>query len=138
MPGTPVSQFHRRWAVLFALAVVLVLPAADDPPAEIATVPSDPVFTAHLLDGSAISGQIRELGGKDELVLLSTDAKKRSSPGPKLTRDGESFSLANEHSARFSPATVSSVHRHHGHGNGACSAHPVSDMTIRSRARRWS
>jgi hypothetical protein len=61
-----------------AASTLLPGPAPDDGAAS--TVPSDPVFTALLVDGSTASGQIRQLGLKEGLVLVKPDNPERTIP----------------------------------------------------------
>lgn len=80
-----------------ALFALVVLTAADDPPVVVATVPSDPVFIVQKLDGSTVSGQIRDLGPKDELVITKPRGGEERIPLHKvlkLTRDGETVSYS--------------------------------------------
>lgn len=54
-------------------------------------IPSDPVFQALLTNGSTVSGQIRRLGEKDGVTLVSETAEERTIPLTslvKLTREG--------------------------------------------------
>lgn len=79
-------------SVLSALFALLFLTAADDPPVVVATVPSDPIFVVQKLDGSTVSGQIRQIGPKDELVITKTQGTPETIPVRKvlkLTREGE-------------------------------------------------
>jgi hypothetical protein len=60
--------------------------AADD-----AEVPSDPVFTVHRVDGTTVSGQLRQLGPDDRLTVAPAEGPPRTLPLAgvvKLTRDG--------------------------------------------------
>ncbi|MDR3634401.1 MAG: NPCBM/NEW2 domain-containing protein [Isosphaeraceae bacterium] len=64
---------------------------AADPVADGAAVPSDPVFTVHLIEGKTLSGQLRQLGPSDRLTLVSAQGPDRVVPLDqvvKVTRDG--------------------------------------------------
>jgi hypothetical protein len=64
---------------------------ADGPPTAGAFVPSDPVFSALLTDGTLVSGQVRRLGEKDGVTLVTENGEERSIPIDrlvKLTREG--------------------------------------------------
>jgi hypothetical protein len=53
-------------------------------------VPSDPVFTAHLLDGTTQTGRIRQIGPHGEIALVPVEGKEQVLPLGrllKLTRD---------------------------------------------------
>ena len=80
-------------ALSLGLAPVLAL-AGDDPPrATGVAVPSDPVFTALLTDGTTVAGQIRRLGEKEGLTLATDQGEDRPVPFDrlvKLTREGAS------------------------------------------------
>jgi hypothetical protein len=76
----------------FLLGLLLLLPPAqaDDTPASGATVPSDPIFQALLIDGTTASGRIRQLGPEGNLTLV--DGAERVIPLDKLvklTREGD-------------------------------------------------
>ena len=80
------------------LAFALAPARAEDPPAG-ATVPSDPIFTALLTDGTTASGLVRRVGDKDGVTLVSVDGVERPIPLDrlvKLTRDGASPPSPNE------------------------------------------
>jgi hypothetical protein len=83
----------------FALAIGLTSTLAGAPALGGDPVPSDPVFTATLTDGSTVSGQVRRLGEKDGVTLASESGDERSVPLDrlvKLTRDGASPPTAAE------------------------------------------
>lgn len=92
MPGT--RQFALAFALTLALGQPPALVAGDDPPRSpgVAT-PSDPVFTATLIDGSTTSGQIRKLGELEGVTLVSEQGQERKIAADrlvKLTREGAS------------------------------------------------
>jgi NPCBM/NEW2 domain len=94
MPGT------RTLPLALALAALTLAPGlAPDDDRAAGTVPSDPVFTALLIDGSTASGQIRQLGLKEGLVLVKAENPDRTIPIEKLvklTREGASPPLTSE------------------------------------------
>jgi NPCBM/NEW2 domain len=78
---------------LTALAVVPGFTRGDGPSPPGGMIPSDPVFTALLTDGSTVSGQIRRLGEKDGVTLVNDQGDERPIPLDrlvKLTREGAS------------------------------------------------
>jgi hypothetical protein len=84
----------RRLRASLALALAWSIPGlstvAADQPAPRATVPSDPVFSAVLIDGTIESGRIRQVG-PDAGVVLENDDKTQTIPWRrlfKLTREG--------------------------------------------------
>ena len=81
-------------AIGLALAALAFAPArARGPSAIEAPVPSDPVFTALLTDGTTISGQVRKLGEKDGVRLVTDLGVEQPIPMDrlvKLTREGAS------------------------------------------------
>jgi hypothetical protein len=83
-----------------ALAALTLAPGlAPDDDRAASTVPSDPVFTALLIDGSTASGQVRQLNLKDGLVLVKAESPDRTIPIEKLvklTREGASPPLTSE------------------------------------------
>jgi len=89
----------RTLSVALALAASTLLPGPAPDDGAASPVPSDPVFTALLIDGSTASGQIRQLGLKEGLVLVNADSPDRTIPIAslvKLTREGASPPLTNE------------------------------------------
>jgi hypothetical protein len=59
----------RNAAAFFFCLLVLDLRAAElVPPGS--PVPSDPIFTAHLLDGTTQSGRIHQIGPHGEIALV--------------------------------------------------------------------
>jgi hypothetical protein len=65
------------------------LPAADPVPPG-SPVPSDPIFTAHLVDGTTRSGRIHQIGPRGELALVPEQGQEVVFPLTqllKLTRD---------------------------------------------------
>lgn len=55
------------------------------------TVPSDPVFTALLIDGTTVSGRIRQLGPRNEVTLVPQEGAEKTIEFArlvKLTREG--------------------------------------------------
>lgn len=93
-PRAAPSMFRNRHLPLafgLAVAALVVGPASggDDPPGT--PVPSDPVFTALLTDGTTASGQIRRLGADSGVSLVSGAGAERAIPADnlvKLTREG--------------------------------------------------
>ena len=85
-----------RWlAIGLALSTLAVAPglARLDGPTTGGSVPSDPTFNALLTDGTALSGQIRRVGEKDGVTLVTEKGVEHSIPIDrlvKLTRDGAS------------------------------------------------
>ncbi len=83
-----------RWPLLIA-CLVAVIPAsalAQDPRPPGSPLPSDPVFKATRLDGTTVSGRIRQLG-PDGQAVLTEGSKETTIPIAqlfKLTREGES------------------------------------------------
>ena len=78
---------------LMALAVVPAFAQGEAPPSAGASVPSDPAFTALLTDGTTVTGQVRKLGEKDGVTLVSEQGEERLVPPEKLvklTREGGS------------------------------------------------
>jgi hypothetical protein len=86
----------RHFAFGLALAALAVVPdpSRGDGPSPTSTggnVPSDPVFTALLTDGSTVSGQVRRLGEKEGVTLVSEQGDERPVPLDrlvKLSREG--------------------------------------------------
>jgi hypothetical protein len=69
---------------------------AADPVPPGSPVPSDPVFTAHLIDGTTRSGRIHRFGAEGEIALVPADGGEQVVPIGrllKLTRDSVAFSL---------------------------------------------
>ena len=84
----PVPDLIRR-ALLFP--ALFVLAGADDPAPPGSTVPSDPVFSALLIDGTSAAGRIRQLGPDRKLTLVGEKGAERTVPLDrlvKLTREG--------------------------------------------------
>src|SRR5260370_26745098 len=90
----------RPLSLALALAALTLVPGlAPDDDRAASPVPSDPVFTALLIDGSTASGQIRQLGLKEGLVLVKADNPDRTIPIEslvKLTRQGATPPLTSE------------------------------------------
>jgi hypothetical protein len=83
----------RQFALSLAIALGPALPGDDAPRATGVAVPSDPVFTALLTDGTTVSGQVRRLGEKEGLTLVSDQGVDQPVPADrlvKLTREGAS------------------------------------------------
>ena len=98
--AAPADARNSNAPLALALAAPGLGPAhkSDDDRAP-STVPSDPVFTALLIDGSTASGQIRQLGLKEGLVLVKSENPDRAIPIDKLvklTREGASPPLTSE------------------------------------------
>jgi len=69
---------------------------AADPVPPGSPVPSDPVFTAHLIDGTTRTGRIHQFGPHGEIALVPTEGREQVVPLGrllKLTRDGVASSL---------------------------------------------
>jgi hypothetical protein len=99
MERTDLKPPRRRVPLALALTALLALSGADEPPQAGATVPSDPVFTAQRLDGTTASGRIRQLGPKDEVILVPAEGPEVVIPLRrllKLTREGASVSYSSE------------------------------------------
>ena len=90
---------HRMFALGLLLTLAAIAPVGlapggvvdDEPRPPAAAVPSDPVFSALLTDGSTVSGQIRRLGEKDGVSLVTETGAERLLPYDrlvKLTREG--------------------------------------------------
>jgi hypothetical protein len=62
------------------------LDPVDGPIPPGALVPSDPVFSALLTDGSQVSGQIRRLGEVDGVMLVNENGEERSIPVNRLVK----------------------------------------------------
>ena len=78
---------------LMAGVVVPALGQGEAAPSVGITVPSDPVFSALLTDGTTVSGQVRRLGEKEGVTLVSEEGGERLVPLSrlvKLTREGAS------------------------------------------------
>ena len=97
----PVPLAPRNWPGRFEktlrrllplLLMVILLAGADDPtPTGSTTVPSDPIFTALLIDASTVSGRIRQFGPGGKLTLVGERSAERIvalDQLVKLTRDG--------------------------------------------------
>jgi hypothetical protein len=102
MSGTPTSVSCPRVTVAPAVVLVLILLGnglclgAADPVPPGAPVPSDPVFTAHLIDGTTLTGRIHQIGAGGEIALVPAEGKEQVVPLGrllKLTRESMSFSL---------------------------------------------
>jgi hypothetical protein len=104
MSGTPptASCSHITVASVLALALVMVLlgtvvsRGAAEPVPPGSPVPSDPVFTAHLIDGTTLTGRIHQFGPNGEIALVPAEGKEQVVPLGrllKLTREGVAFSL---------------------------------------------
>jgi NPCBM/NEW2 domain len=88
MPGTRHLAFRVS---LMVMALVSGLARGDGPTAPDGPVPSDPIFDALLTDGSTISGQIRRLGEKEGVALVTEQGEEKPVPLDrlvKLTRGG--------------------------------------------------
>jgi hypothetical protein len=88
MPGIRYAAFSLS---LMALTLLSGSVKGDGPSTPIGSVPSDPIFEALLTDGSTISGQIRRLGEKEGVALVSEQGEERPIPLDrlvKLTRTG--------------------------------------------------
>jgi hypothetical protein len=93
MSGTVPSAFWRRLTVAFAWILI----GAADPVPPGSPVPSDPVFTAHLIDGTTCSGRIHQIGPQGEIALVPAEGKEQVIPPDrllKLTRDGVTMALS--------------------------------------------
>jgi hypothetical protein len=80
--------------VLLALVVFEVRAAEPVPPGS--PVPSDPIFTAHLVDGTTCSGRIHQIGPRGEVALVPEEGQEVVFPLArlvKLTRDGSVLKL---------------------------------------------
>jgi NPCBM/NEW2 domain len=81
------------FVLVLSLAPTFALGSDDGPRSTAAGVPSDPVFTALLIDGTTVSGQIRRLGEKEGLTLVSEQGEERQVAFDrlvKLTREAAS------------------------------------------------
>src|SRR4051812_14690324 len=101
MPGTGLPGTTRRRTSLPpllgpGLGLVLVLLAVGvsrggaDPVPPGSPVPSDPLFTAHLLDGTTQTGRIHQIRPQGEIALVPVEGKEQVLPPSrllKLTRD---------------------------------------------------
>jgi hypothetical protein len=82
----------RRVTVALALSLL----GAADPVPPGSPVPSDPVFTAHLIDGTTRNGRIHQFGPQGEVALVPAEGKEQVIPLDrllKLTRDGATAAL---------------------------------------------
>ena len=76
---------------MLALVALPRFAGAADKPAEAPEVPTDPVFTVHLIEGKTLSGRLRQLGPADRLTLVTAEGPERVVPLDqvvKLTREG--------------------------------------------------
>lgn len=99
MSGNTSIGLVPRTALALALCMLSGLAQAGEPAADDAAVPSDPVFTVHLLDGQTFAGQLRQLGPGGRLTLVTAEGTERALPLDqvfKLTRDGAPATYAPE------------------------------------------
>jgi len=97
-------------AIAMATAFLLAAPGmaclAADPVSPGTTVPSDPIFTALLTDGTTVSGRIRQFGAECEVVLVPPEGTEQVIPLArlvKLMRDGSAPSFNPEGSLILFP-----------------------------------
>ena len=86
-----------RWLVVVIMSVTLLLRTAGLSAADSelpgSPVPSDPVFTAHLLDGTTVTGRIHQINPSGAIALQPAEGPEQVLPLEgllKLTRDGAS------------------------------------------------
>ena len=95
LPDTHPTRPRRRSALL-GIAAAIALIGADGP----TSVPSDPVMTAFKIDGSTVTGRLRQLGVKAGVSLAVDDRDKiETIPAAalvKLERDGSTPPSTNE------------------------------------------
>jgi hypothetical protein len=81
-------RLHAAAAVFFCLLAFDLRAAEPVPPGS--PVPSDPIFTAHLVDGTMQSGRIHQIGPRGEIALVPEQGQEVVLPLTrllKLTRD---------------------------------------------------
>ncbi len=96
MSGATRSVSIWRVAVVLAFCLPPLMTRADE---QGETVPSDPVFTALLFDGTTLSGRIRQIGPKDQVTLVPSEGPERVVPLTnlvKLTREGNPVSFSSD------------------------------------------
>lgn len=92
MSGTAPNPSYLRVTIAFAS----ILLGAADPAPPGSPVPSDPVFTAHMIDGTMVSGRIRQIDPEGAIALVPADGDEQVVPLGrlfKLTREGATLSM---------------------------------------------
>ncbi len=90
----PAGGFRKT--VAFALVLLVSDLRAAEPVPSGSPVPSDPIFTAHLVDGTTRSGRIHQIGPRGTIALVPEKGQEEELPLPrllKLTRDGVALRL---------------------------------------------
>ncbi|WP_435016658.1 NPCBM/NEW2 domain-containing protein [Tundrisphaera sp. TA3] len=82
---TPARRSRLPLLALAAIAIARPAPA-QEPPSPGATIPSDPVFTAVLIDGTQATGRLRQLGTGPGAVLVEGPGQERAIPLDRLVK----------------------------------------------------
>ncbi|WP_406696680.1 NPCBM/NEW2 domain-containing protein [Singulisphaera sp. Ch08] len=91
MTGATTIPAPRLAPLAHALFALLLCLGADAPPAAGPTVPSDPVFSALMIDGTVATGRIRQIGPNGDVTLVPSRGPEQVLPFQrlvKLSRDG--------------------------------------------------
>lgn len=91
MTGATTIRTPRLVPLTLALVASLLGLSADEPPAAGPTLPSDPVFSALMTDGTVASGRIRQISPSGDVTLVHNRGAEQVLAFPKLvklSRDG--------------------------------------------------
>jgi hypothetical protein len=91
MTGATTILAPRLAPLALAMVASVLCLGADEPPAAGPTVPSDPVFSALMIDGTVASGRIRQISPNGDVTLVPARGADQVLPFRrlvKLSRDG--------------------------------------------------